>query len=186
MTTGHVFMATSLDGFVARQDHRLDWLMKQQTEGEDHGYDNFIADMDGIVMGRGSYETVLGFDSWPYDKPVIVMSGSVSERDIPAALRDHVRLTTLAPTDLMASLRKEGWTRAYIDGGQLVQSFLRDGLIKDLVLTVVPVLIGEGIRLFGPVPQDIDLELVGTKSFKSGLVQIRYRIQSVPRKLAKT
>jgi len=175
--TGHVFIATSLDGFVARADHRLDWLMKQETDGEDHGYDAFMASVDGIVMGRGSFETVLGFDHWPYEKPVIVMSRSLVDGDIPEQLRSKVRLSQLDPPDLMASLEGEGWTRAYIDGGRLVRSFLQQGLIADLIVSVAPVLIGSGIRLFGSLERDIDLELVGQTSFKSGLVQTHYRVR---------
>ena len=184
MTTGHVFIATSLDGFVAREDHRLDWLMKQKTEGEDHGYDAFMESVDGLVMGRGSYETVCGFDQWPYSKPVIVMSKTLSQSDIPRALENKVRLTRLDPPDLMSFLQEEGWSRAYIDGGKLVHSFLRDGLVQDLILTLVPVLIGSGIKLFGPMSQDVDLDLIGATSFKSGLVQTHYRIRTGQSRLA--
>ncbi|WP_119168984.1 dihydrofolate reductase family protein [Algihabitans albus] len=177
MTTGHVFIATSLDGFVARRDHRLDWLMKQNTEGEDHGYEAFLAGVDGLVMGSGSYKTVLGFGDWPYAKPVIVMSTSLSRADVPAELADRVRVTDLGPRDLMRELQAEGWSRAYIDGGQVVQSFLRANLIRDLVVTLVPILIGEGRRLFGEIAEDIDLDLLGVTSFPSGLVQTRYKIK---------
>jgi len=176
MTTGHVFIATTLDGFVARKDHQLDWLMKQKTQGEDHGYDEFMAGVDGIVMGRGSYENVLTFGEWPYKKPVVVMSKSLSSDDIPSALREKVRLTNLDPPELMRSLHDDGWSRAYIDGGKVVQSFIRCGLIESFVLTTVPILIGEGLALFGEIEGDIDLELVSVKSFPSGLVTSRYRI----------
>ena len=176
MTTGHIFIATSLDGFVARQDYRLDWLMKQKTEGEDHGYDAFLKSVDGLVMGSGSYKTVLAFGEWPYAQPVVVMSRSLSQADVPAELTDRVRVTKLAPPDLMRELQAEGWDRAYIDGGQVVQSFLRANLIQDLIVTLVPILIGEGRRLFGTVVGDIDLELLGATSFPSGLLQTRYRV----------
>lgn len=177
MVEGHVFIATSLDGFVARPDHRLDWLMKQQTEGEDHGYDAFMEGVDGIVMGRGSFETVLGFDAWPYDKQVIVMSRSLDQNDIPEGLRSKVRFSKAEPAELMSSLESEGWSRAYIDGGRLVQSFLREGLISDLILSVAPVLIGDGIRLFGQLDRDIDLDLMKQTAFNSGLLQTHYRIR---------
>jgi dihydrofolate reductase len=176
MTTGHVFIATSLDGFVSGTNRRLDWLMKQNTAGEQHGYEAFIESMDGIVMGRGSFETVLTFGAWPYNKQVIVMSQTLTDADLPVELAGKVRLTTLTPAALMDSLRDEGWKRAYVDGGLLVQSFLRCGLIEDLHLTIVPVLIGDGVRLFGPIEADVDLELTHSKSFKSGLVQHRYRV----------
>ena len=169
-------MATSLDGFVARNDHSLDWLMKQKTEGEDLGFDDFMASVDGLIMGSGSFKTVLAFESWPYQKPVIVMSHSLVEEDIPVELKDKVRLTQLSPQELMLSLEKEGWRRAYVDGGKLVQSFIRSGLIQDMTITFIPILIGEGVRLFGPVDNDIDLELIKSESFGSGLVQNYYKI----------
>lgn len=176
MTTGHVFIATSLDGFVARQDHGIDWLIKQNTEGEDHGYDDFIAGVDGLIMGRGSFQTALAFDKWPYHKPVIVMSKSLAEDDVPDELKDKVRLTRREPKDLMASLAAEGWVRAYVDGGLVVQSFVRAGLVSDMTVTLIPILIGGGRRLFGELDGDVDLELLSAKSFPSGLVQTSYRI----------
>lgn len=177
MTTGHVFIATSLDGFIARNDGALDWLMKHETESEDHGYDAFMASVDGVVMGRGSFEKVLTFDPWPYDKPVIVMSSSLGETDIPAPLRSKVRLSRLTPRALMQDLAGQGWKRAYIDGGMLIRSFLRDGLISDMTLTRVPVLIGQGRPLFGNLTRDIDLEHISTRNFPSGLVTSEYRVR---------
>ena len=176
MTTGHVFMAASLDGFVARLDHARDGLMKQKTGGEDHGYDTFMENIDGLVMGSGSFKTVIGFDDWPYKKPVIVMSGSMSEKDIPADLMDSVKLTRLGPKDIMSSLNREGWKRAYVDGGKIVQSFIREGLVEDITISHIPILIGSGIRLFGEIDQDIDLQLQSSRTFGSGLVQSHYTL----------
>ena len=177
MTTGHVFIATSLDGFIARKDNQLDWLSKQPTQGEDHGWERFMESVDGLVMGRGTYETVLTLGPWPYRKQVVVMSKTLVQADVPHELMENVRITALDPPELMHDLKNEGWSRAYIDGGRVVQSFLRRGLIQDLVLTTIPILIGEGIRLFGEVEGDIDLELLGTTSFESGLVQARYGVK---------
>lgn len=177
MITGHVYIATSLDGYVAGTDHRLDWLMKQPTEGEEQGYDEFMESVDGLVMGRGSYETVLGFGEWPYKKPVFVMSKTVSQSDVPTALQDSVHITDLDPAELMQSLGEKGWSRAYIDGGRVVQSFVRASLIDDFIITTVPVLIGDGVRLFGEIKNDIDLDFVSLKSFPSGLVQAKYRVK---------
>lgn len=176
MITGHVFIAISLDGCVARKDHRLDWLFKWDTEGEDHDFEVFMDSVDGIIMGRGSYENVLNFGEWPYSKPVVVMSKSLSQEDIPEKLEGKVRLVDLDPLELMESLQREGWSRAYVDGGKVVQSFIRDGLIKDFILVTVPILIGDGIRLFGDIDSDIVLELTDLKSFKSGFVQAQYRV----------
>lgn len=176
MITGHVFIATSLDGFVARTSGALDWLMKQPTEGEDHGYDEFMASADGLVMGRGSFETVRAFDDWPYAKPVVVMSQSLGPDDVPAALADRVTLTRLDPVGVMKMLEGQGWRRVYVDGGKVVQSFLRDGLIADMALTRIPILLGDGLPLFGALDHDVDCEHLDTKTFPSGLVTSRYRI----------
>lgn len=174
MPTGHVMMAITLDGFVARKDHSLDWLMKQDTEGEDHGFAAFLANIDVIVMGSGSYRTVLGFDVWPYEKPVVVMSGTLSQGDVPAELQGKVEITGLDPQSLMDEMERRGWTRVYVDGGAIVQSFMRLGLVQDFKLAIVPILIGDGIRLFGDLPADVDLKLTETKGFASGLVEMRY------------
>lgn len=176
MTKGHVFIAMSLDGFIARPDHALDWLMKQKTEGEDHGYDAFLDGVDGLVMGTGTFRTVLGFPDWPYPKPVVVMSRTLTAEDIPAGLRDRVRVTGKAPAAVMAELAAAGWRRAYIDGGGIIRAFLAAGLIEEMTVTVVPILIGAGRPLFGGTGRDIDLELVSATPFPSGLVRMRYRV----------
>ncbi len=178
MVSGHVFIATSLDGFVAREDRALDWLMKQPSTGEDYGYDGFMERMDGLIMGRGSYETVLGFETWPYSKPVVVLSKTLTQTDVPDALKDKIRITASNPVEVMAELSAEGWKRAYVDGGKVVQSFIRAGLVEDILLTHVPILIGRGLRLFGDLAADIDLELVSSRAFKSGMVQSHYRLMS--------
>ncbi|MEM9472907.1 MAG: dihydrofolate reductase family protein [Pseudomonadota bacterium] len=181
MPTGHVFMAVSLDGFIARTDGGLDWLMKQDTEGEDHGYDSFIASVDGIVMGRASFEKVLTFSDWPYHKPVVVMSRTLGAADIPAKLRNKVALSTHEPKQLMHELDRKGWKRAYIDGGKVVQSFLGAGLVSDLTNTHIPKLIGTGLPLFCLLDRDIDLALIESRSFPFGLVTSKYRVRKPDR-----
>ena len=176
MPTGHVFIATSLDGFIARPDGGIDWLLSRDTAGEDHGYGTFIADIDGIVMGRGSFEKVLTFDPWPYTKPVVVLSKQLSSSSVPDGLKEKVRVLDLAPKAAMEKLAHEGWRRVYVDGGQIIQSFLRAGLIEDLVVTQIPVLIGKGRPLFGALPRDLPLIHLATKTFPSGLVQSRYQV----------
>ena len=104
------------------------------------------------------------------------MSRSLTPSDIPNDLRDRVRLSDLTPRQIMLQLDSEGWIRAYVDGGKIVQSFLNEGLIQDMTLTHVPILIGDGISLFGPLTTDIDLEHVETQSFSSGLVSSKYRV----------
>lgn len=176
MTTAHVFIATSLDGFIARPDGDIDWLLQRDDQSEDHGYLAFIADKDAIVMGRGSYEKVLTFDTWFYDRPVVVLSQQLAGSQVPEALEGKVRFSNLTPSDLLAELASQGVRRVYVDGGQLVQSFLRDGLVADMVITTVPVLIGSGRPLFGALTQDIALKLVTSRCFPSGLVQSTYQL----------
>jgi dihydrofolate reductase len=175
MTTGHVFIATSLDGFIAREDGAIDWLVGFSAQGEDHGYDTHMARVDGMIMGRKTFETVQDFSPWPYDKPVLVLSQTLAEEDIPRPLRGKVEIFAGTPEDVMAETARRGWRGAYLDGGVVVQSFLRAGLVKDMVVSRVPVLIGTGRPLFGPLNGDKTVTHEWTKSFPSGLVQSFYR-----------
>lgn len=177
MISGRVFIATSLDGFIARPNGDIDWLPGLSTDGGDYGYGAFIDRVDGIVMGRGSFEKVAGFDEWPYPKPVVVMSRSMRESDLPAALQGKVRISALEPAALMAELESERWRAAYVDGGKVIQSFLRARLIADMTITRIPVLIGSGIALFGSLEEDIELDHLETTAYPSGLTQSRYRVK---------
>ncbi len=176
MISAHVFIAVSLDGFIARPDGDIGWLLQRDDPAEDHGYQDFIADKDVIVMGRGSYEKVLTLGPWPYDLPVVVLSERLAGTQVPEELKGKVRFCCDAPKAVIKKLADENLRRIYVDGGQLVQSFLREGLVADMVITTVPVLIGSGKRLFGDLPEDIDLRLLASRSFPSGLVQSTYRI----------
>lgn len=176
MVTTHVFIAVSLDGYIARQDGDIDWLLKRDDPTEDHGYAAFIADKDWIIMGRGTYEKVLTFDEWPYDRPVLVLSRQLTDTPVPKALKGKVQFSCRTPREALADLMEKNVHRVYIDGGQLIQSFLREGLVADIVITTVPVLLGSGKPLFGVLPHDIDLTLLSSRSFPSGLVQSHYRL----------
>ena len=172
-TEGHVFIAASLDGFIARADDDIDWLTPYASSGEDTGYDAFMARMDGLIMGRRTYEKTLTFDGWDPGKPVVVMSRS--DRPLAASKLD-VRLSHAAPGELMATLAEDGWTRAYVDGGQIVQAFLKAEMITDITLTRVPILLGGGRPLFGELGREIALTPIATTAFRSGLVQSRYAV----------
>lgn len=178
MTTGHVFIATSLDGYIARADGGIDWLTggEPAPPTEDFGYAEFMARMDGLVMGRGSFETVAGFDAWPYEKPVVVLSGTLTPGDIPARLSGKVRLMSGPPANVLERLSAEGWRRAYVDGGETIQRFLAAGCIAELIVTRLPVLIGGGRPLFGPRDRDLWLTHDRTRAFGNGLVQSRYTV----------
>jgi dihydrofolate reductase len=168
-----VFIATSLDGFIARQDGALDWL--PADGGEPHGYDEFIATVDAIVIGRKTFETVLTFDAWPYGtKPVVVLSTKPSALKAPdGAVCD---MMTGTPHEIVARLSARGMKHLYVDGGVTIQRFLEAGLIQRLIITHIPVLLGSGIPLFGPLPHDVRLEHVATRAYPSGLVQSEYVI----------
>lgn len=177
MVTAHVFIATSLDGFIARPDGDIAWLLQRDAPDEDHGYVDFIADKDLIVMGRGTYEKALNLGPWAYDRPVLVLSKHLADAAVPEALQGKVQFSASAPGELMEALAAQNVRRIYVDGGQLVQSFLRAGLIADMVITTVPVLLGSGRRLFGALSGDVDWALVSSRSFPSGLVQSCYRLK---------
>lgn len=170
---GSVFIATSLDGFIARQDGSLDWL--PADGGEPHGYDEFIAEVDAIVIGRKTFETVLGFDAWPYGtKPVVVLSTRPSALRAPeGAVCDMMGGT---PPEVAKRLSARGFEHLYVDGGVTIQGFLQAGLIQRLIITRIPVLLGRGIPLFGPLSHDVRLEHVRTQSYPSGMVQSEYLV----------
>lgn len=177
MPTGHVMMAMSLDGFVARKDHALDWLHKQPAADEDHGFQEFMDSVDVLVMGTGSFNSVLNFSDWPYEKPVIVMSNSLTVNDLPDRLHGKVEFTTKKPEELWEILDQRGIRRVYVDGGAIIQSFLKSGYVQDMKITIVPILLGAGIRIFGETNEDIDLELKSASPFPSGLVDLEYSLK---------
>ena len=169
--TASVFVGASVDGFIARQNGDLDWL--PTGGGEPHGYDEFIASVDAIVIGRKTFETVLTFGAWPYgDKRVVVLSHHPV--DFSAVRGGAVEQMSEPPVAIAAKLAASGARHVYVDGGITIQGFLRAGLIDRLVITRVPVLIGDGIPLFGSLPHDIRLRHVVTRSYPSGLVQTEY------------
>lgn len=174
-STCSVFCGVSLDGFIARADGTLDFLEGDGTaEMGDHGYDAFVAGIDAIVMGRHSFEKVMTFDAWPYTKQVIVLSSRAVDLGAARARGADVEVMNASPGELITALAQRGLYRLYIDGGATVQRFLRAGLIDRLIVTHVPVLIGQGIPLFGPLEKDIRWKLVVSRSFPGGLVQSEY------------
>ncbi len=163
-----VFIAVSLDGFIARPDGGIEWL--RPFESEEHGYGAFFAGVDALVIGRGTYETVLGFPSWPYGgKRVIVCTSR------PANPAHGEELWSGPPRALAERLDREGVRRVYLDGGALIRSFLREGLpVDELTINVVPLILGAGRPLFASGLPELPLRLLEAKTFPSGLVQLRY------------
>lgn len=173
-----VFVATSLDGFIARSDGSIDWLVETNavaTSGEDYGYRDFMDTVDAIVLGRLTFEQVLTFGEWPYgEQRVVVLSGKgvgVSE-----AIRRTVSVTAEPPPKLAERLATEGVRHVYVDGGQAIQGFLAAGPISAITVTVVPVLLGSGRPLFGSLAADVALKHVSTRAYLNGFVQSKYRV----------
>ncbi len=167
-----VFIGVSVDGFIARRNGDLDFL--PPGGGEPHGYDEFMQTVDALVIGRKTFETVLGFDTWPYGKKPVFVLSSKPLASAPAGA--EVVHMAGDPTKIASELDTHGIGHVYVDGGITIQRFLRAGLIQRLIITRVPVLIGEGIPLFGALPHDLALHHVSTRSFPSGLVQSEYEV----------
>jgi dihydrofolate reductase len=171
--TCSVFIGTSVDGFIARPNGEFDFL--PANGGEPHGYTEVFALVDALVIGRKTYETILSFPEWPYGKkPVIVLS--TSKLDFSKLRNADVEQMSGPPADIVAKLALRGFHHLYIDGGITIQQFLRSGQIQRLTITRVPVLIGEGIPLFGTLPRDIKLRHIETKAYPSGLVKTEYEV----------
>jgi dihydrofolate reductase len=170
-----VFVGASVDGFIARANGALDFL---DAGGEDeHGYDEFTSSVDTIVIGRKTFETVMGFDAWPYgNKRVVVLSSRALDLAPARARGGVVEQMGGPPAEIRERLAASGAQHLYVDGGITIQRFLAAGLVERLILTRVPVLIGEGIPLFGTLPRDIRLRHVATRSYPGGLVQSEYEV----------
>ncbi|HWW61338.1 MAG TPA: dihydrofolate reductase family protein [Thermoanaerobaculia bacterium] len=167
-----VFIGTSVDGFIARPDGSFDFL--PADGGEPHGYTEFLASVDAIVIGRNTYETVRAFPEWPYGKMRVVV---LSSRPLDlSGIHGVIEQRNGSPKEIVAQLAEREIHNLYVDGGITIQRFLREGLVDRFIITRVPVLIGDGIPLFGSVPHDVLLEHVATRSFPSGLVQSEYKV----------
>lgn len=172
-----VFIAASLDGFIARKNGEIDWLPGSDGEagGEDYGFNEFFASIDTLVLGRKTYELALTFKEWPYHgKNVIVLSSGFPKE--PTNLNEGVKGTSSSPKELIHRLAASGSAHVYVDGGKTIQSFLNANLIQEMTITRIPILIGEGISLFGPLAHDIKLQHLSTRAFESGFVQSKYMV----------
>ena len=169
-----VYIATSLDSFIARKNGDLDWLPPGNYGDEDFGYAEFISTVDHIVMGRNTFEKVLTFGGWHYDKKVIVLTSR--DLTIPPELADKADALYLSPRELIREMERRGAKRIYLDGGVTIQRFLRESLVDEMTITTIPILLGEGLPLFGKLEKDVRLELIKSQSFKNGFVQNKYGI----------
>jgi dihydrofolate reductase len=171
-----VFVGTSLDGFIARENGDIDWLTGgDESGGGDHGFKEFFETVDVLVMGRKTYEKVLTFDKWFYGtKPVVVLT--THSLEIPDRLSATVETMHGTPAEIMQRLAGRGANHLYIDGGNTIQRFLSAGLINRITISRLPVLIGQGIPLFGRLPHDIKLRHVSTRELAGGMVQSEYEV----------
>ena len=173
MTT-HVFIATSLDGYIATADGGLDWLNAvPNPDNSDYGFDEFMGRMDAVVMGRNTFDVVLGFGEWPYPKPVVVLSRTLTS--LPEGLSGKAEILKGSPAKIVEELQQRGYERLYIDGGQTIQTFLKAELISEITITRVPILLGDGIKLFGKLDQPLPFILCGSETYKNGLIKSHYR-----------
>ena len=173
-----VFVGVSLDGFIARPNGDLDWLMGEGGgESAEYGYNEFIAGIDAIVMGRRTFEKVLTFDKWYYgNKRVVVLSHHPLDLSVVQARGGVIELMAGSPATIVSKLATSDARHLYVDGGITIQQFLRAGLIHRLIISRLPVLIGEGIPLFGSLPCDIRLRHIATRNYPGGMVQSEYHI----------
>jgi dihydrofolate reductase len=167
-----VYIGTSLDGFIARKDGDIDWLIKFENQEVNDSYGEFISKIDVIVIGRGTFEKVLTFPSWPYEKKVFVLSTSIKQ--IPDILKGKATVISMKPGELLSYLSNEGFANIYVDGGKVIQNFLKEDYVDELIVTQVPVLIGSGIPLFGYLDNDLQFKHIRTNIYSNGLVKSHY------------
>lgn len=173
-----VYIAASVDGFIARPDGGIDWLDNPSynlDDAGDYGYTAFMSTVDALVMGRNTFEKVLSFDAWPYgETPVVVLSS----RGLTLApeIEDTVLAERGEPHEVVARLADRGFRHLYVDGGVTIQRFLQAGLIDEMIVTQIPVLLGEGLPLFGTLGVELALRLLDSTSYKNGFVQNHYQV----------
>lgn len=166
-----VFIATSLDGYIADVEGRVDFLDTfPMPDGDQMGYDLLMNAIDAILMGRKSFETVLGFGiDWPYTKPVFVWSETL--QSVPEGLASKVVLVRGTARDVRSAIREKGFEHLYVDGGKTIQSFLAEDLIDHMTITTIPVLLGGGVSLFGSIDHMLAFRCVESKVYENGVVQ---------------
>jgi dihydrofolate reductase len=169
-----VYIATSIDGFIASEDGSIDWLMDlPNPENSDYGFSVFLNRMDGILMGRKTFETLLGFNEWPYTKPVFVLTYTLNE--LPPKVSDKAEIITGELNEILSTLRKKGINNVYVDGGKTIQGFLTEDLIDEIIITRIPVILGSGIPLFGKNNSELRFEHLETEVLNNMLVRSRYK-----------
>lgn len=175
--TNYVYIATSMDGYIADKDGGLDWLHSvPNPDNLDFGFADFLQSIDALIMGRTTFETVCSFDvDWPYSVPVFVLSNTLTT--VPEAYKNKAEVVSGALTQVVESLHQRGFKDLYVDGGKTIQSFLEDDLIDDVIVTQLPILLGRGSPLFGNLAEPLQFEHVNTQTYLEAMVQTHYRRQ---------
>ncbi len=170
-----VFIATSLDGYISDRDGGIEWLHSiPNPNNEDMGYNDFIKDIDALVMGRTTFETVCSFDiDWPYTMPVFVLSNTLTH--LPENLQGKAFIVQGQLSDVLAHIHQQGHQHLYIDGGVTIQNFLKEDLVDELIITRIPIVLGGGFPLFGDLPKSIAFELLESKTFLNQVTQVHYK-----------
>lgn len=169
-----VFIAQSLDGYIAGPNGEIDWLdMVSNPDKDDMGYFALMEQVDAIVMGRNSFEFVSNYDGpWPYPKKVFVLSNTL--KAVPKRLIDKAEIIKGLPIEIIAELGSRGFNNLYIDGGVTIQNFLKEDLIDELRITTLPILLGRGYLLFGEMEHRLTFEHKSTEIYLGQLVQSHY------------
>lgn len=166
------YIGTSLDGFIARNDGDIEWLTQFADDEAIHAYEEFMNRIDAIVIGRATFEKVLTFSSWPYTKKVFVLSNSIKQ--LPDTRSDKIILLSMKPEELLSYLSGLGFSTIYVDGGKVIQDFLKEDLIDEMIIAKAPILIGSGIPLFNYIDTDLQFKHVRTAVQSNGLVRSYY------------
>ncbi|MGE5457859.1 MAG: dihydrofolate reductase family protein [Methanococcaceae archaeon] len=170
----YVFIACSLDGYIARKDGNIDWLNDiPNPDKSDFGYGSFIRKIDAVVMGRKTYEKVLTFTHWPYVKPAFVLSNTL--KTVPPYLKSKIEIISGDLREAMEMLEARKLNSFYIDGGITIQNFLKEDLIDEMIITRLPVLLGDGLPLFGPMNSELKFKHELTEVLHNTIVQSRYK-----------
>jgi len=168
-----VYIGTSLDGFIAKTDGNIDWLTQFANDDAIQAYEEFMKGIDAILIGRGTFEKILSFPSWPYQKKAFVLSSSLKQ--LPDSVKDKATLLSMKPKELLSYLSEMGFSSIYVDGGKVIQGFLKEDIIDDLIISKVPLLIGNGVPLFGFLGADLQFKHIRTEVQSNGLVRSYYK-----------
>ena len=168
-----VYIATSIDGFIAREDGSVEWLMEvPNPTDDDYGFSDFLARIDAIIMGRNTFQTAVGFGEWPYTKPVFVLSTTLQR--VPDHLSTRAEIISGEVPAVIDALTSRGFRDFYVDGGRTIRGFLQRDMIDEMIITTIPVVLGSGIPLFGGTGKELKFTHRETIVYDNALVKSRY------------